>query len=41
MKLNGLRFVRFLRHFCVMRSISLALWVDEFEQHKPHFNYDK
>lgn len=30
------RAVRFIGHVIRMRSISLALWVDAFENHKPH-----
>ncbi|WP_290964046.1 hypothetical protein [Hydrogenophaga sp.] len=30
------RAARFLVHVFRMRSIRLALWVDAFENHKPH-----
>ena len=30
------RSARFLLHVIRLRSISLALWVDAFENHKPH-----
>lgn len=30
------RALRFIGHLIRMRSIGLALWVDAFENHKPH-----
>lgn len=31
------RFIRFIRSCIRLRSVSLALWVDQYEQHKPKF----
>ena len=31
------RIARFLKSCFRLRSVSLALWVDQYEQHKPKF----
>ena len=31
------RIARFIRSCIRLRSVSLALWVDQYEQHKPKF----
>ena len=38
---QAMRFFRFIRLCFIQRSISRALWVDEYEQHKPNFAYEK
>jgi hypothetical protein len=30
------RVIRFIKHCINLRSVSLALWVDQYENHKPH-----
>ena len=32
-----MRFIRFIKSCIRLRSVSLALWVDQYEQHKPKF----
>ena len=31
------RLARFIKSCIRLRSVSLALWVDQYEQHKPKF----
>lgn len=31
-----MRLFRFIAHCIRLRSVSLAIWVDAFENHKPH-----
>ena len=31
------RIVRFIKSCIRLRSVSLALWIDQYEQHKPKF----
>ena len=31
------RIARFIKSCIRLRSVSLALWVDQYEQHKPKF----
>ena len=32
-----MRLIRFIRHWVRMRSLSLALWLDEYDNHKPKY----
>jgi len=36
-----MRFFRFIRFFFIHRSISSAMWIDEYEQYKPDYTYTK